>query len=66
MKYIYTKDMCSACVELKEKYKAKGTEYIERDAVRLEAPGNDVDDIDKMAFAQLANQNMDFPVEVTT
>lgn len=66
MKYIYTKDKCSACIELKDKYYNEGTEYIERDADRLQNPGNDVDEIDKIAFAKLAdnNEGMVFPVEV--
>ena len=57
--------MCSACIELKAKYDADGTKYKERDADRLKNPSSDVDDIDKMAFAQLAMNNMQFPVEVT-
>lgn len=65
MKYIYTKDICSACIELKAKYDSDGTKYEERDADRLKNPANDVDDIDKIAFAQLAAQNMALPVEVT-
>ncbi|MEE9215093.1 MAG: hypothetical protein V3U54_09930 [Thermodesulfobacteriota bacterium] len=64
MKYIYTQDMCSACTELKVKYDAEGTKYKERNADRLKNPANDVDDIDKVAFAQLAMQNNVFPVEV--
>lgn len=63
MKYIYTMDMCSACVELKVVYDAQGIEYVERDGDRLKNP-KDVDDIDKKAFAQLAFQGNVFPVEV--
>lgn len=65
MIYIYTKDKCGDCIELKQGYEAEGIKYIERDADRLKNPMGDVDDIDKMAFAQLASQNMVFPVEVT-
>ena len=50
--------MCSACIELKAKYDLGGTKYKERDADRLKNPSSDVDDIDKMAFAQLATQHM--------
>ncbi len=57
--------MCSACIELKTKYDLEGIKYEERDADRLKNPSDDVDDIDKMAFAQLAMQDMLFPVEVT-
>ncbi|HEC63730.1 MAG TPA: hypothetical protein ENI23_00385 [bacterium] len=56
--------MCSACIELKAKYDLEGIKYKERDADRLKNPGNDVDDIDKMAFVQLASQNMSLPVTV--
>ena len=56
--------MCSACIELKAKYDLEGTKYKERDADRLKNPSSDVDDIDKMAFAQLATQHMILPVEI--
>ncbi len=65
MKYIYTKDMCSVCIELKAKYDADGTEYVERDGGRLKTPAEDRDSIDVDAFVQLSIQNMVFPVEVT-
>lgn len=64
MKYIYTKDMCSACTELKEKYDSEGIKYIERDGDRLKTPAIDRDDIDLDAFVQLSIQNMVFPVEI--
>ncbi len=64
MKYIYTKPMCSACVKLKQAYDTQGVEYVERDADRLKNPMDDVDEIDKIAFTQLAMQNMTLPVEV--
>ncbi len=64
MKYIYTKERCSACATLKNMYDAQGVEYEERSADRLKNPGDDVDEIDKMAFTQLAIQNMTLPVEV--
>lgn len=64
MIYIYTKEMCSACEEKKERYRIMGVEYVERDADRLKNPGGDVDEIDRRAFAQLAMQNNMLPVEV--
>lgn len=64
MKYIYTKDMCLACEELKERYDAQGINYIERDGDRLKTPATDRDSIDVDAFVQLSIQNMQFPVEV--
>ncbi len=64
MKYIYTQDKCSAYEELKKKYDSEGTKYVERDGGRLQSPENDVDNIDKKAFAQLAFQGNVFPVEV--
>ncbi len=64
MKYIYTKPMCSACVKLKQVYDTQGVEYVERDADRLKNPMDDVDEIDKIAFTQLAMQHMVLPVEV--
>ncbi len=64
MIYIYTKDMCSACIELKAKYDADGVEYIERDGDRLKNPAPDRDSIDVDAFVQLSMQNMTFPVSI--
>jgi len=64
MKYIYTKPKCSACIELKARLDSEGTEYTERDADRLKNPGSDVDEIDKIAFVELADQGMVLPVEV--
>ena len=51
MKYIYTKEMCSACIELKNKYKAEGTEYEERKAERILQPE---DEIDREMFMEIA------------
>ncbi len=64
MIYIYTQDMCSACIDLKAKYDAGGIEYIERDGGRLKTPAEDRDSIDVDAFVQLSINNMAFPVEV--
>lgn len=64
MKYIYTKDLCGACIDLKSKYKEQGIEFIERDGNRLSNPGDDRDEVDQEAFVQLSMQNMIFPVEV--
>ncbi len=64
MKYIYTAPECPKCESLKEKYKADGVEYIERDAERLKTPTPDRDDIDVEAFVQLSMQNMVLPVEI--
>ncbi len=64
MIYIYTKDFCSACVDLKEKYRKEGVDFVERDGNRLIAPAGDRDSIDLDALTVLAMQNMTFPIEV--
>lgn len=66
MKYIYTKKKCGKCYDLKRDYDLQGILYVERPASRLTSPGNDVDEIDKIAFAKLAdnNEGMVFPLEV--
>ena len=64
MKYIYTAVDCPKCETLKEKYKAQGVEYVERDADRLKKPSDDRDAIDVDAFVQLSMQNMVLPVEI--
>lgn len=66
MKYIYTIKNCGDCYDLKKAYDLQGIQYIERDASRLTNPESDVDEIDKIAFAKLADNNdgMTFPVEV--
>ena len=61
MIYLYTKDMCGACLELKQKYKDEGIEYKERSAERLVTP---VDVIDKEMFLKLAMEGGD-PVRPT-
>lgn len=64
MRYVYVKDMCSACEEKKKEFDSQGIDYIIREASRLENSGWDTDEIDKTAFAQLAMQNNVFPVWV--
>jgi glutaredoxin len=64
MKYIYTAEDCPKCETLKEKYRADGVEYVERDAGRLKKPSDDRDEIDIEAFVQLSMQNMVLPVEI--
>ncbi len=64
MKYMYTSDMCSKCIALKEEFKRDKVEYEERDADRLKVVPDDYDDIDKDAFVVLCEQNMELPVVV--
>ncbi len=64
LKYIYTKNMCSACIALKKKYDDEGVEYVERDGNRLSTFESQTDQIDIDAFVVLNMQNMTFPVEV--
>jgi arsenate reductase-like glutaredoxin family protein len=64
MIYIYSMPMCSACIELKRKYRDKNIEFVERDGNRLKQIPIDVDDIDREAMVKLSMQNMVFPVEV--
>jgi hypothetical protein len=64
MKYIYSKDMCSACDSLKNKYKEGGVEFVERDGDRLDLDPRLYDDIDREAFLILQMQNLTFPVEL--
>lgn len=66
MKYIYTKEMCGACIELKEKYNSEGVPFEERSAARILKPE---DDIDREAFIQIAQTGKnptqpELPVEV--
>ncbi len=64
MKYLFTKDMCSKCIAIKERFAREKVEYRERDASRLKTPPDDYDDIDEQAFAILCDQNMELPVVV--
>lgn len=64
MKYIYTKDMCSACDSLKNKYKEGGVPFVEREGERLALDFRLMDSIDKEGFVTLQMQNLTFPVEV--
>ncbi len=66
MKYIYTKDLCSACINLKRGYDADGVVYKERDANRLVEP---LDEIDHEMFLKLAQTGKnpaqpELPVEI--
>lgn len=66
MKYIYTKEMCSACHDLKKHYKELGIEYEEREADRITNPQ---DDIDKDMFIKIAQEGkslnpIELPVEI--
>jgi glutaredoxin len=68
MKYIYTRELCSACIKLKKKWNAegllKGIDYQERDAGRLSNPADDRDSIDEEALVLLImNKNL-LPVVV--
>jgi glutaredoxin len=64
MIYIYTKPMCSACIDLKNRYKEEGIEFIERNGDRLKAPSEDRDEIDVDALVEFSISNMTFPVQV--
>ncbi len=64
MKYLYTSDMCSKCIALKERFARENVEYRERDAKRLKDVPDDYDKIDVEAFAVLCEQNMELPVVV--
>jgi hypothetical protein len=64
MKYIYTKDMCSACEALKHKYKEGGVPFVERDGDRFDLDPRLYDNIDVEAFLILQMQNLTFPVEI--
>jgi hypothetical protein len=64
LKYIYTKQMCSACDALKAKYRSKGTTFVERNGDRLDLDPRIFDDVDKEAFLKLQMQDLTFPVEV--
>jgi glutaredoxin len=66
VKYIYTKPMCSACEDLKNKYKEGGVAFVVRFAARLSLDERLMDEIDKEAFMVLQMQNLTFPVEVDT
>ncbi len=66
MKFIYTQPDCPRCYDLKAAYDRQGIKYTERSADRLKNPTADRDDIDIDAFAQLSNQNMVLPVEVSS
>jgi len=48
-KYIYTKPMCGACIELKKSLDLQGIKYEERSAARLEFPE---DEVDREAFLE--------------
>ncbi len=61
MKYIYTKDMCSACIALKKNYRSKGIQFAERDAKRITQPK---DEIDKEMFIKVAQDGMS-PTDIT-
>jgi glutaredoxin len=68
MKYIYTRELCPACIKLKKKWNAdgllKGIDYQERDAGRLSIPADDRDSIDEEALVQLVMNNNQLPVIV--
>ncbi len=64
MKYVYTSEMCGACIKLKKQYDTESIKYIERDASRLKQPVDNYDDIDKEALVQLMMQNETLPVVV--
>ncbi len=66
MIYLYSKPMCSACMERKEELHKQGLVFIERDSGRILAP---LDDIDKEAVIQISMQgkaitNIELPVEI--
>lgn len=61
MKYLYTAEDCPKCETLKEKYRADGIRFVERNAERIKQPE---DDIDREALVQASMQNMELPVEV--
>ncbi len=63
-KYVYSKKMCSACDKLKEKLRANGTTFVERNGDRLDLDPRIFDPIDKEAFLQLQMQNLTFPIEI--
>ncbi len=64
MIYIYSKQGCLKCEQLKQTYDVQGIHYIEREATRLEKREL-MDDIDVDGFIQLQNQHGVLPVEVT-
>ncbi len=64
MKYLFTTDMCSKCIAIKERFAREKVEYRERDADRLKNVPKDYDKIDEEAFAILCEQNMELPVVV--
>ncbi|MDR4508825.1 MAG: hypothetical protein MRJ65_11425 [Candidatus Brocadiaceae bacterium] len=61
MKYIYTAQDCPKCETVKENYRTKGVQFIERNAERIKQPE---DEIDREALIQASLQNMELPVEV--
>ncbi len=65
MKYIYSKQGCPKCEQLKKSYDVQGIHYIEREASRLTQRRGEMDDIDVDGFILLQNQHGVLPVEVT-
>jgi hypothetical protein len=56
--------MCSACEDLKKKYREGGVKFIERSGARLKLDPRIFDNVDEEAFLALQMQNLTFPVEV--
>jgi hypothetical protein len=56
--------MCSACDDLKKKYRDQHISFQERHGERLDLDPRIFDEIDKEAFLQLQMQNLTFPVEL--
>lgn len=61
IKYLYTQDNCSLCKKVKEDYEKRGIVYVEREAIRIKSP---MDEVDREALVQASMQNMLLPVEV--
>lgn len=64
MKYIYTKDMCGACISQKKEWDKQNVMYEERSADRLSPLFIEKDNVDIEAFLQLQMQNQTLPVIV--
>jgi hypothetical protein len=63
---IYTRDMCSACVELKERYNLQDIRYEERNADRLEQPQDEIDIqafIEEVVMKNIDPKNITLPLE---
>lgn len=61
MIYLYTTDNCCNCESLKQEYKTKNIQYVERSADRIKSP---VDEIDREALINASMNNMELPVIV--